>query len=104
MKLSRPKTESHPLFKIAEKAIALLKSNCIALADKGDLQDRKIDVIERTKYLRAELEKVDRLIRKNAELNLGATAKVFQHFRETLAPVLDALLSKSLGDILSPQS
>ncbi len=90
-----------PLFKIAEKSIALLKKNCIALADKSDLQDRMISVFERTKNLRAELDDVDRLIQENSDLNLGATVKVFQHFRDSLTPTLDSVLNKSLGDILA---
>jgi len=90
-----------PLFKIAEKSIALLKKNCIALADKSDLQDRMIAVFERTKNLRAELDEVDRLLQANSDLNLGATVKVFQHFRDSLMPALDSVLNKSLGDILA---
>jgi hypothetical protein len=90
-----------PLFKIAEQCIALQKKNCIALADKTDLQDRIFGVVESTKRLRAELEEVDRLIRANAELNLGATHAVFEHFRDSLMPALDSVLGKSLGDILS---
>jgi hypothetical protein len=90
-----------PLFKIAEKAVSLLKQNCVALADKTDLELRMIAVFESTKHLRAELQEVDRLIRTNSELNLGATAKVFQHFKESLTPALDSVLNKSLGDILT---
>ena len=90
-----------PLFKIAEQCIALQKKNCIALADKSDLQDRILSVVESTKHLRAELNEVDRLIQANAEINLGAVAKVFEHFRASLVPALDSVLSKSLGDILT---
>ncbi len=96
-----PENRGLPLFKIAERAVSLLKQNCIALADKTDLQDRMIAVFESTKNLRAELNEVARLIQANSELNLGATAKVFQHFRESLTPALDSVLNKSLGDILS---
>jgi hypothetical protein len=90
-----------PLFKIAEQCIALQKKNCIALADKTDLQDRILGVIESTKRLRAELEEVDRLTQANAELNLGATRTVFEHFKNSLLPALNSVLDKSLGDILS---
>ena len=90
-----------PLFKIAEQCIALQKKNVIALADKTNLQDRILSVVDSTKYLRAEFEQVDRLVRENSELDLGATAKVFRHFRESLTPALDSVLGKSLGDILS---
>jgi len=55
-------------FKIAEKSIALLKKNCIALADKSDLQDRMLAVFESTKNLRAELGEVDRLLQVNSDL------------------------------------
>src|SRR6266436_232471 len=93
-----------PLFKIAEKSTALLKQNCIALADKSDLQDRILSVVDSTKRLRAELQEVNRLVREHSELNLGATAKVFQYFRDSLTPALDSVLNKSLADILSAQS
>jgi hypothetical protein len=90
-----------PLFKIAEQCIALQKRNCIALADKTDLQDRILSVVDSTKRLRAELEEVDRLIQANADLNLGATRTVFEHFRASLLPALNSVLDKSLADILS---
>jgi hypothetical protein len=90
-----------PLFKIAEKAVGILKQNCVALADKTDLELRMIAVFESTKSLRTELQEVDRLIQANAELNLGVTRTVFEYFRGTLAPVLESLLSKSLGHILT---
>ena len=90
-----------PLFKIAKQCIALQKKNVIALADKSDLQERILGVIDSTKRLRAELEEVDRLIQANSELNLGATRTVFEHFRASLLPALDAVLSKSLVEILS---
>lgn len=89
------------LFKIAEQCIALQKKNCIALANKSDLQDRILGVVESTKRLRAELGEVDRLIQANSELNLGATRTVFEHFKSSLLPALDSVLSKSLGDILT---
>jgi hypothetical protein len=90
-----------PLFKIAEKAVSILKQNCVALADKTDLEFRMIAVFESVKHLRAELNEVERLRRENSELNLGAVAKVFQYFRDSLTPALDSVLNKSLGDILS---
>ena len=90
-----------PLFKIAERAVSILKQNCIALADKSDLQERILGVIDSTKRLRAELEEVTRLIYANAELNLGVTRTVFEHFRNCLLPALDSVLDKSLGDILA---
>jgi hypothetical protein len=90
-----------PLFKIAEKAVSLLKQNCVALADKTDLQDRILSVVDSTKRLRAELQEVNRLIEANSELNLGATRAVFEHFRASLLPALNSVLNKSLGDILT---
>ena len=89
-----------PLFKIAERAVSILKQNCIALADKTDLELRMIAVFESTKQLRAEFEQVDRR-RANSGVSLGATAKVFQHFKDSLMPALDSVLSKSLGEILT---
>jgi hypothetical protein len=90
-----------PLFKIAERAVGILKQNCVALADKTDLELRMIAVFDSTKQLRAELQEVDRLVRENSELNLGATRTVFEHFRDSLMPALDSVLNKSLGDILT---
>ena len=58
-------------------------------------------MVESTKHLRAELEEVDRLIQANAELNLGATRAVFEHFRDSLMPTLNLALGKSLGVILT---
>ena len=90
-----------PLFKIAEKAVSILKQNCVALADKTDLELRMIAVFESVKHLRAELNEVDRLIQANADLNLGATRTVFEHFRDSLMPAFNSVLGKSLGDILT---
>lgn len=92
---------NHPLFKIAEKAVGLLKQNCIAVASKSDLQDRMVGVFEATKNLREEIEEVARLVQVNSDISLGATAKVFQHFRDSLMPVLDSVLTASVGDILA---
>jgi hypothetical protein len=90
-----------PLYAAALRCMSILKRNAVALADKTDLQDRILGVVESTKYLRAEFHEVDRLIQAKAELNLGATHAVFEHFRDSLTPALDSVLNKSLGDILS---
>lgn len=90
-----------PLYAAALRCMDMLKQNAVALADKTNLQERILSVVDSTKRLRAELEEVDRLIQANAELNLGATRTVFEHFKSSLLPVLDAVLNKSLADILS---
>jgi hypothetical protein len=90
-----------PLYAAALRCMNILKRNAVALADKKSLNDRMVGVFDATKNLRKEIEETERLIRANAEIPLGATGAVFQHFKDNLLPVLDLVLTASVGDILA---